>query len=118
MPAKENYLGNGNSPWAKMIRWQREHPGSFYRTYRKRNTVESCFSAIKNRFNFRVRSVTLEMQKRELAIMSICRNLLVQPRIKTIPHIQGDGSGDRAHDSPDPGRVVHLKPKRAGTRTV
>ena len=77
MPAKENCLGNGNSPWARMIRWQGEHPGSFYRTYRKRNTIESCFSAIKDRFNFRVRSVTLEMQKRELAIMSICRNLFV-----------------------------------------
>ena len=63
------YLGNGNSPWAKMIRWQREHPGIFCRTYRKRNTIERCFSAIKDRFNFRVRSVTLEMQKRELAII-------------------------------------------------
>ena len=77
MPPKENYLGRGNSPWAKMIQWQREHPGSFYRTYRKRSTIERCFAAIKDRFNFCVRSVTLEMQNRELDIMPICRNLLV-----------------------------------------
>ena len=77
MPSKENYLGHGNSPWVKMIRWQKGHPGRFYKTDRKRNTIESCFSPIKDRFNFRIRSVTLGMQKRELTVMSICRNLFL-----------------------------------------
>ena len=39
--------------------------------------TESCFSAFKDRFNFRIRAVTLEMQKRELAVMPICRNLFL-----------------------------------------
>ena len=77
MPPKKNYNGHGYSPWAKMIRWRAKHPGTFYKVYGRRNTVESCFSVIKDRFNFRIRSVTLEMQKRELAVMSICRNLFL-----------------------------------------
>ena len=52
-----------------------DHSGEFYRTYGRRNTIESCFSTVKDRFNSRIRYVTLEMQRREIAIMSICRNL-------------------------------------------
>ena len=61
--------------WGRMLAWCRDRPGEFYRTYGRRNTIESCFSAVKDRFNSRIRSVTLEMQRREIAIMSICRNL-------------------------------------------
>ncbi len=71
---KKNFVAHGMSEWGRMLAWCRDHPGGFYRTYGRRNTIESCFSAIKDRFNFRVRSVTLEMQRREIAIMSICRN--------------------------------------------
>ena len=74
-PPKSNYLGKGMGPWADMIRWRKEHPGTFYKVYGQRNTVESCFGAIKGRFVYCVRSVTLEMQKRELAVVSICRNI-------------------------------------------
>ena len=49
-------------------------PGMFCRTYGRRNTIESCFSAVKDRFNFRIRFVTLEMQRREIAVISICRS--------------------------------------------
>ena len=72
---KKSYRGNGTGPWARMVRLCREHPGRFYEVYKARGTVESCFSAIKGRFAYCVRSVTLEMQKRELAVISICRNI-------------------------------------------
>ena len=72
---KKGFAAHGMSEWGRMLAWCRDHPGGFYRTHGRRNTIESCFSAIKDRFNFRVRSVTLEMQRREIAIMSICRNL-------------------------------------------
>ena len=72
---KSNYLGKGMNPWAEMVRWRREHPGRFYKVYGQRNTIESCFGAIKGRFAYCVRSVTFEMQRRELAIVSICRNI-------------------------------------------
>ena len=72
---KKNFVARGMSEWGRMLAWRRDHLGGFYRTYGRRNTIESCFSAIKNRFNFRVRFATLEMQRREIAIMSICRNL-------------------------------------------
>ncbi len=72
---KKGFVAHGMSEWGRMLAWCRDHPGGFYRTYGRRNTIESCFSAIKDRFNFRVRSVTLEMQRREIVIMSICRNL-------------------------------------------
>ena len=72
---KKNYQGNGMSAWAKMVRLWKEHPGRFYKVYKTRSGIEACFSAIKGRFAYCVRSVTLEMQKRELAIVSICRNI-------------------------------------------
>ena len=72
---KSNHLGRGMSPWASMIRWHREHPGRFYKVYGQRNTVESCFGAIKGRLVYRVRPVTLKMQRLELAVVAICRNI-------------------------------------------
>ena len=72
---KKSYRGNGMSAWAKMARLWKEHPGRFYKVYATRSGIEACFSAIKGRFAYCVQSVTLEMQKRELAIVSICRNI-------------------------------------------
>lgn len=72
---KKGFVVRGMGEWDRMLAWCRDRPGEFYRAYGRRNTIESCFSAVKNRFNFRIRSVTLEMQRREIAIMSICRNL-------------------------------------------
>ena len=53
----------------------KEHPGRFYGAYKARTTVEATFSAIKGRFVYCVRSVTIHMQERELAIVSMCRNI-------------------------------------------
>ena len=72
---KKSYRGNGMSAWAEMVRLWKEHPGRFYKVYKTRSSIEACFSTIKGRFAYCVRSVTLEMQKRELAIVSICRNI-------------------------------------------
>ena len=72
---RKGYRGSGMGSWARMVRSWREHPGRFYKVYKARSGIEACFSAIKGRFAYCVRSVTLEMQKRELAIVSICRNI-------------------------------------------
>ena len=71
---KKNYTGKGTSDWAKMVKFWKEYPGRFYKVYKARTTVEAVFSAIKGQFAYCVRSVTLHMQKRELAIVSICQN--------------------------------------------
>ena len=71
---KKSYRGNEMRAWAKMVRLWKAHPGRFYKVYRTRSGIKACFSAIKGRFAYCVRSVTLEMQKRELAIVPICRN--------------------------------------------
>ena len=72
---KKNYAGKGTGNWAKMVRLWREHPGRFYQVYKTRTTVEAAFSAIKGTFAYCVRSVTPHMQERDLAIVSICRNI-------------------------------------------
>jgi transposase len=74
---RKNCSGHGFSAWARMLKWHKEHPGSFYKAYGRRSLVESGFSAVKGHFGHAVRCVTLEMQRRELTTMSICRNLLV-----------------------------------------
>ncbi len=64
------------SAWVEMVRlWKEHHPWRFYKVYKTRSRIEACFSAITGRFAYCVRSVTLEMQKRELAIVSICRSI-------------------------------------------
>ena len=72
---KKSHTGKETDAWAKMVRLWREHPGRFYRVYKAKTTVEATFSAIKGRFAYCVRSVTAHMQERELAIVSICRNI-------------------------------------------
>ena len=72
---KKSYNGKGTDTWAKMVRLWKEHPGRFYRVYKARTTIEATFSAIKGRFAYCVRSVAIHMQERELAIVSICRNI-------------------------------------------
>ena len=72
---KKNNTGKGTDAWAKMVKLWKEHPGRFYEVYKARATIEAAFSAIKGRFVYCVRSVTIHMQERELAIVSICRNI-------------------------------------------
>ena len=70
---KKNYKGEGTNVWAEMVKFWKEHPGRFYAVYKTRTRIEAAFSAIKQYYC--VRSVTLHMQERELAIVSICRNI-------------------------------------------
>ena len=63
------------SNWTKMVRLWREHPGRFYQVYKTKTTVEATFSAIRSTLAYCGRSVTPHMQERELAIVSICRNI-------------------------------------------
>lgn len=72
---KKNHAGKGTGNWARTVRLWRAHPGRFCRTCKARTTTGAAFSAIKGRFAYCVRSVTLHMQERELAIVSICRNI-------------------------------------------
>lgn len=58
-----------------MLAWCRDRPGWFCGTYGRRNTIKICIPAIKDRFNSRLRSVTLEMQRHEIAVMSTYWNL-------------------------------------------
>lgn len=63
----------------------RGRPGGFCGTYGRRDTIKICIPAIKDRFNSRIRSVTPEMQRREIAVMSACWN----------PCLIGDKKGSR-----------------------
>ena len=72
---KKSHTGKGTDTWAKMVKLWKEHPGRFYRVYKAKTTVEATFSTINDRFAYCVRSVTMPMQERELAIVSICRNI-------------------------------------------
>ena len=70
---KKNHTGKGTDTWAEMVRFWKEHPGRFYAVCKTRAAIEAAFSAIKR--HYCVRSVTPRMQERELAIVSICRNI-------------------------------------------
>ena len=70
---KKGFVPHGMDGWGRML-WCRDHPGTLYRTYGGRNTIERCY-AVKDWFNFRIISMTLEMQRREIAVMSICQSL-------------------------------------------
>ena len=72
---KKSYTGNGTDAWAKMVKLWKEHPGRFYKAYKARTTIEAAFSAVKGRFVYCVRSVTIPMQERGPAIVSICRSI-------------------------------------------
>ena len=72
---KKSYNGKGTDAWAKTVMLWKEHPGRFYGVYKARTTIEAAFSAIKGRFACCVRSVTIHLQERGPAIVSICRNV-------------------------------------------
>ena len=56
---KKDHQGNGLGAWAKMVQLRREHPGRLYNIFKTRSTIKACFSAIKGRLAYCVRSVTL-----------------------------------------------------------
>ena len=69
----KNHTGKGTDTWAGMVRFWKEHPGRFYAVCKTRTAIKAAFSAIRQ--HHRVRSVTPRMQERELATVSICRNI-------------------------------------------
>ena len=70
----KSHTGCGLGVWSDMIRWEKNNPGSFYKKFGMRNLVESVLSSLKDRFRNGVRSVTLRMQMRKLALRSIYHN--------------------------------------------
>ena len=75
MRPPKHHTGGGFSAWARMIRWEKEKPGGFYRKFGMRNLVESGFSSLKNAFRDSIRAGTPRMQVRELALRSIAHNI-------------------------------------------
>ena len=59
-----------------MLRWRKENPEEFERTYHRRSLVESVFSSLKARFGAVVAAKTLPLQRLQLILRSICYNLL------------------------------------------
>ena len=74
-PRKDHTL-KGYNPRAEMLRWRKENPEEFERTYHRRSLVESVFSSFKARFGAVVAAKTLPLQRLQLILRSICYNLL------------------------------------------
>ena len=73
---RKNHTLKGYNPRAEMLRWRKENPEEFERTYHRRSLVESVFSSLKARFGAVVAAKTLPLQRLQLILRSICYNLL------------------------------------------
>ena len=76
MRLKSNTREKGFNALSEMVRFCREHPGTFYKLVGIRNNVESVFSAMKERFGAVVRAVRERTQSIELLSMVICYNMV------------------------------------------
>ena len=76
MRPKSNSRIKGFNALAEMLRFCRDHPGTFYRLVALRNNVESVFSSMKERFGAVVRAVRERAQCTELLSMAICYNMV------------------------------------------
>ena len=74
-PRKDHTL-KGYNPRAGMLRWRKENPEEFERTYHRRSLVESVFSPFKARFGAVVAAKTFPLQRFQLILRSVCYNLL------------------------------------------
>ena len=74
-PRKDHTL-RGYNPSAEMLRWRKENPEEFERTYHRRSLVESVFSSFKARLGAVVAAKTFPLQRPQLILGSICYNLL------------------------------------------
>lgn len=72
---KSNAVIKGFNARAEMLRFHKDHPGTFYKLLRLRNNVESVFSSIKARFGGVVRAVKEKTQSIELLSVAICYNM-------------------------------------------
>ena len=73
-PRKDHTL-KGYNPRAEMLRWRKENPEEFKRTYHRRS-LESVFSSLKARFGAVVAAKTPPLQRLQLILRSICYSLL------------------------------------------
>ncbi|MDE0090974.1 MAG: hypothetical protein OXP12_06425 [Thaumarchaeota archaeon] len=75
MNPKSNGVARGFGAYAKMLRFRRDHPRTFYEKPARRSSVEGAFSAIKARFGCFVRA----LKKRNRAVgpmsMAICYDI-------------------------------------------
>ena len=74
-PRKDHAL-KGYNPRAEMLRWRKENPEEFERTYHRRSLVESVFSSLKVRFGAVVAARTFPLQRLQLILRSVRYNLL------------------------------------------
>ena len=74
-PRKDHAL-KGYNLGAEMLRWRKENPEEFERTYHRRSLVESVFSSFKVRFGAVVAAKTFPLQRLQLILRSVCYSLL------------------------------------------
>ncbi len=72
---RTDYVIEGEDARAEMLRFLKEHPGTFRKLLRKRNNVESVFSSMRERFGGVVRAVKAKTQTVELLSMCVCYNM-------------------------------------------
>ena len=72
---RTDYTIEGEDARAEMLMFLEEHPGAFRKLLRKRNSVESVFSSMKERFGGVVRAVKSKTQTVELLSMCIYHNM-------------------------------------------
>ena len=118
---KKNHASNRAAAVAKMVKSWKERPGLFCRTCKAGTATGAAFSATKGRFAYCVRSVTIPMQERELAIAPICRNAGARRFLESKDHaaLPQNSGGCRAPpaDRARSGRFRTVSaPDTAGTR--
>ena len=72
---RKGHAFKGYNPRAEMLRWRKENPEEFERTYHRRSW-ESVFSSLKTRFGAVVAAKAFPLQRLQLILRSICYNLL------------------------------------------
>ena len=73
-PRRDHTL-KGYNPRAEMLRWRKENPEEFERTYHRRS-LESVLSSFKARFGAVVAAKPFLLQRLQLILRSVCYNLL------------------------------------------
>lgn len=76
-PAKGKAKPHGFNARSRMLQWLQDRPDEFLRAYSKRFTIESVFSAIKDRMGSALRSKLDGTRTVELFARVLCYNLTV-----------------------------------------
>ena len=73
---RKDHTLKGYNPRAEVLRWRKENPEEFERTYHRRSLAESVFLSLKAMFGAVVAAKTLPLQRLQLILRSICYNML------------------------------------------